>query len=223
MDYRHRYRDAEEGVSVSDLPVGKVVCVGRNYAEHARELNNAVPAEPMLFIKPATAQVRMEEPFVIPRGQGACHVETEMALLIGETLTKGDDAQVLPAIAGVGIGFDLTLRDVQNNLKLQGHPWEKAKAFDGSCPLSVFVSAEGLVWSDVSLQLVRNGQLQQDGNSRDMITPVAELLGYICQFFTLRPGDVVMTGTPAGVGPLESGDKLEARLSDRLTVSTTVL
>lgn len=206
-----------------ELPVGKVVCVGRNYADHARELNNAVPAEPILFIKPSTALVRMEEPFLIPRGQGDCHVETEMALLIGETLTKGDDSKVLSAIAGVGLGFDLTLRNVQNRLKEQGHPWEKAKAFDGSCPLSTFVSAEGISWDDVTLQLVRNDQLQQDGNSRDMITPVADLLAYICRFFTLRAGDVVMTGTPAGVGPLKSGDKLEARLGDRLTVKTRVL
>lgn len=223
MDYRHRFSDTESGVSVLELPAGKVVCVGRNYAEHARELNNAVPAEPMLFIKPATSLVRMEEPFLIPRGQGDCHVETEMALLIGETLTKGDDDKVLSAIAGVGIGFDLTLREVQNSLKQQGHPWEKAKAFDGSCPLSAFVSPEGIAWNDVNLQLMRNGQLQQNGNSGDMITPVAELLAYICRFFTLCPGDVVMTGTPAGVGPLVSGDKLEARLSDWIVATTTVL
>lgn len=229
MGYQHRFMTPEGSlISVADalgepLPVGKVVCVGRNYAEHARELNNAVPAEPMLFMKPATALVPLEEPFAIPRQQGACHIETEMALLIGRPLTQADESQVLAAIAGVGIGFDLTLRDVQDTLKQQGHPWEKAKAFDGSCPLSAFVPPQGCDWADVSLQLVRNGSLQQDGNSRDMITPVATLLAFISQSFTLLPGDVVLTGTPAGVGPLQEGDRLEARLADRLRVQTRVI
>lgn len=223
MEYQHRLQTVDGALTVLPLPPGKVVCVGRNYAAHARELNNAVPAEPLLFIKPATALVALEVPFAIPERQGACHVETEMALLIGARLTRADEAQALAAIAGVGIGFDLTLREVQDSLKQQGYPWEKAKAFDGSCPLSAFVSPEGWVWDQVSLQLRRNGVLQQDGNSADMITPVARLLAYISQTFTLMPGDVVLTGTPAGVGPLESGDRLEVNLGGRLSLSTSVL
>ncbi len=224
--YRHLSADHQGAKLAAELPAGKVVCVGRNYADHARELNNPVPDEPILFIKPSTALVAMDRPLEIPSGQGECHVETEMALLIGQTLTRSDqadDEDVLAAIAGVGLGFDLTLRDLQSTLKTKGLPWEKAKAFDGSCPLSAFVSPEGVQWDQVTLQLIRNGQLQQDGHSSHMITPVARLLAYISGFFTLLPGDVVLTGTPAGVGPLSAGDQLEARLGERLSVSTTVI
>ena len=205
------------------LPVGKVVCVGRNYADHARELNNAIPDEPILFIKPASAIVSMQRPFSIPKGKGSCHIETEMALLIGRPLTSATEDDALNAIAGVGIGFDLTLRDLQGELKKKGLPWEKAKAFDGSCPLSEFVSPEGWQWDDVSLQLIQNDRLQQQGNSAQMLTSVPRLLTYISEYFTLMPGDVVLTGTPAGVGPLVSGDELEVRLNDRLQVQTRVI
>jgi len=212
MGYQHRQQSIQ-GLDVLDMPVGKVVCVGRNYAEHAKELNNPIPAEPILFLKPATALVPMESGWGIPAEQGACHIETEMALLIGAPLTKASEPECLAAIAGVGIGFDLTLREVQSRLKDKGHPWEIAKAFDGSCPLSAFVSADTMDWSSVELRLQRNGQWQQNGNSGDMITPVAQLLAFISRHFTLLPGDVVLTGTPAGVGPISTGDSLRAILS----------
>ena len=203
-------------------PLGKVVCVGRNYADHARELNNPVPTEPILFLKPATAAVAMDAGWSVPRDRGECHIETEMALLIGQPLTAADEASCVDAIAGVGIGFDLTLRDLQTRLKSKGHPWERAKAFDGSCPLSAFAPVESMNWKDVCLQLTRNGQLQQNGNSRDMITPVARLLALISEEFTLLPGDVVLTGTPAGVGPISSGDRLQATLDDRVSIDVVV-
>lgn len=201
----------------------KVVCVGRNYADHARELNNPVPEEPLLFIKPGSCVVDMHEPLNLPKGLGSVHIETEMALLIGAPLSQADEGRCLEAIAGVGIGFDLTLRDLQNELKQRAHPWEKAKAFDGSCPLSEFiVPPVDLNWAAITIELQRNGELQQRGNSADMITPVAPLLSYISRFFTLLPGDVVLTGTPAGVGPIQSGDQLNASLKDLLSVTTRV-
>lgn len=203
--------------------LGKIVCVGRNYADHARELNNPVPTEPLLFMKPATAAVAMEQPFAIPAGRGSCHFETEMALLIGEPLSQASEAEVAKAIAGVGLAFDLTLRDLQSNLKQKGHPWELAKAFDGSCPLSVFVTPKAIDWKNVQLRMSRNDALQQDGNSGYMITPVLSLLSYISQHFSLMPGDVVLTGTPAGVGPLHSGDQIDAELVGILQVSTAVM
>lgn len=212
MGYRHKLQ-SRQGLEVLDLPVGKVVCVGRNYAEHAKELNNPIPTEPILFLKPATALLPMAGSWGIPARQGACHIETEMALLIGAPLTQASESECLAAIAGVGIGFDLTLREVQTRLKDKGHPWEIAKAFDGSCPLSVFLEPDNMDWSAMRLQLQRNGQGQQDGNSGDMITPVAQLLAFISQHFTLMPGDVVLTGTPAGVGPISIGDCLRASLS----------
>ncbi|MEC8429471.1 MAG: fumarylacetoacetate hydrolase family protein [Pseudomonadota bacterium] len=219
MSYQHQLLGHDD----CNLPVGKVVCVGRNYAEHARELNNPVPSEPILFIKPATAIVDMQQPIGIPTDYGSCHVETEMALLIGKEVRKESPAEALEAVAGVGLGFDLTLRDLQSKLKDKGHPWEKAKAFDGSCPLSAFAPTAAMQWDNVDLTLTRNGKLQQSGNSSDMLTGVGDLLSYISRFFTLQPGDVVLTGTPAGVGPLSPGDELIATLNDQLSVTTEVV
>jgi len=219
MSYQHRNADA----SIIDLPVGKVVCVGRNYAEHARELNNPVPTEPILFIKPATSLVPLEAPFDIPSGRGAVHFETELAVLIGQPLKQADEQTALGAIAGVGVGLDLTLREVQDQLKKKGHPWEKSKAFDGACPVSAFLSPANVTdLTDVQIRLSVNGEVRQDGNSAQMLTPVLKLLAYISQWFTLQPGDVVMTGTPAGVGPVEPGDELRVELVDLLRVDTRV-
>jgi len=205
------------------LPVGKVVCVGRNYAEHARELNNPVPSEPVLFIKPSTALVKLEQPLAIPTKFGACHFEAEMAVLIGERLTGCNEQQAATAIAGVGVALDLTLRELQSTLKEKSLPWEKAKAFDGACPISAFVGVQKIAdLQNQQIQLRQNGELQQDGNSADMLTPVLPLLAYISQFFTLSPGDIVLTGTPAGVGPLAEGDSLEISLGDLINVKTEV-
>lgn len=201
---------------------GKVVCVGRNYAAHAAELGNVVPDAPILFMKPSTSLVAMSEAIELPEGLGSCHVETEMALLIGEPLKNTSKEQCLSAVSAVAIAFDLTLRDVQNQLKKDGHPWERAKAFDGSCPISQWISCEDLDWTDVSVELERNGGIQQKGSTAQMIFPVANLLEEISHSFALSPGDVVLTGTPAGVCALESGDQLSAKLDGRLTVSTTV-
>ena len=210
MSYRHRSNTGQELA----LPVGKVICVGRNYAEHALELNNSVPTEPILFIKPSTAVVDMRQPIGIPTEQGSCHVETEIALLIDTKLCRATERKAAEAIAGLGLGFDLTLRDVQNELKKNGLPWEMAKAFDGSCPLSGFLPVTRPEWDNIGLQLQLNGEIQQYGNSIDMITPIVSLLVYISHHFTLLPGDVVLTGTPAGVCPLSIGDQLIARVVD---------
>ena len=210
MSYRHRSNTGQELA----LPVGKVICVGRNYAEHALELNNSVPTEPILFIKPSTAVVDMRQPIGIPTEQGSCHVETEIALLIDTKLCRATERKAAEAIAGLGLGFDLTLRDVQNELKKNGLPWEMAKAFDGSCPLSGFLPVTRPEWDNIGLQLQLNGEIQQYGNSIDMITPIVSLLVYISHHFTLLPGDVVLTGTPAGVCPLSIGDELIARVVD---------
>jgi 2-keto-4-pentenoate hydratase/2-oxohepta-3-ene-1,7-dioic acid hydratase in catechol pathway len=206
------------------LPIGKVVCVGRNYAEHARELNNPVPSEPVLFIKPSTAVVDLEQPVSIPLRFGSCHFETEMAVLIGESLTSCSEQQAASAIAGVGVALDLTLRELQSALKEKSLPWEKAKAFDGACPISAFVRVQNIndLYSQ-QIQLRQNGELRQDGNSADMLTPVLPLLVYISQFFTLSPGDIVLTGTPAGVGPLAVGDNLEISLGDIIKVQTDIV
>lgn len=219
MAFQHRF----VGEQASDLTLGKIVCVGRNFADHAKELNNPIPSEPILFIKPASAAVAMEEEFCIPQDRGSVHFETEMAILIGETLSKASKQEAKAAIAGVGLGLDLTLRDVQSRLKEQGHPWERAKAFDGSCPLSAFVPPDAVSdLQDVGIRLTVNGETRQNGNSALMLNPVLGLISHISQYFTLEPGDVVLTGTPAGVGPITAGDQLVVELVDLLRVATAV-
>jgi 2-keto-4-pentenoate hydratase/2-oxohepta-3-ene-1,7-dioic acid hydratase in catechol pathway len=219
LNYHHRIDGAE-----ADLPTGKVVCVGRNYAAHARELNNPVPTEPVLFIKPSTSVVELAGAVAVPTQFGQCHFETEMSVLIGRELRAGCDSHsAQQAIAGVGIALDLTLRDLQQQLKDKSLPWEKAKAFDGACPMSQFVAIDRV--DDLQNQricLYQNQQLRQDGNSADMLTPVLPLLSYISQFFTLLPGDVVLTGTPEGVGPLALNDQLEIELSDLIHCQTQI-
>ena len=205
MSYQHQWLD---GTRIN-LPVGKAVCVGRNYAAHAKELGNVVPDAPILFLKPSTAIVPLSPSFSIPSDRGSCHHETEIAVLIGQTISKIDVKDAAAAIAGYGLALDLTLRDLQNQLKKQGYPWEVAKAFDGACPLSPFMKPEQL--GDVyhaEFTLTVNGEPRQHGLTDDMITPVYELIAYISQIFTLEAGDIVLTGTPEGVAPLAVGDKL---------------
>ena len=208
----------------SALTVGKVVCVGRNYAAHARELNNPLPDQPVLFIKPSTAIVSLHAPITIPPHMGACHFETELAVLIGQPLSRGcSESQAKQALAGVGLALDLTLRDLQQQLKESGLPWEKAKAFDGACPLSEFVAIERVDnLQDLEIRFSQNGELRQQGHTGQMLMPVLSLAVYAAQFFSLQPGDVLLTGTPSGVGPLSSGDQLELSLSKLLRATTTV-
>lgn len=217
MSYAHRFVDG----GACALPAGKVVCVGRNYAAHARELGNAVPEAPILFMKPATSLLPLEQPFALPLGRGDCHHETEVTVLIGQRLRNADEAACRAAIAGIGLGLDLTLRDLQNELKKNGHPWEVAKAFDGAAPLSAFLRPQGIALDDIRFTLQVNGQLRQRGHSADMITPVLPLLAYISRLFTLEPGDVVMTGTPEGVAALRAGDALALEMGG-LRIATAV-
>lgn len=220
MSYTHCF---QKGVS-AELPVGKVVCVGRNYADHIKELNNEVPTEPLLFLKPSTAVVSMEEPIKLLEGLGSVHFETELAILIGKRLQSAEETEVTAAIAGVGLALDLTLRDLQDKLKSKGQPWEKSKAFDGACPTSPFVP-----WNDqielqnLDIQLLVNGETRQHGNTSMMLHTVTSLISYISRYFTLEPGDMVITGTPAGVGPLLSGDELVVSMSDLLEVHTVAV
>lgn len=216
MNYQHRYLDG----SACALPVGKAVCVGLNYAAHVAEMNSQRSPEPLLFIKPATAICNLTDTISIPQGLGSCHFETEMVILIGSTLSHCDAQGARAAIAGVGVALDLTLRDLQDQLKKTGQPWEKSKGWDGACPTSPFLKPELVPdLQGVRLQLRQNGELRQDGNTAQMLTPVLELICYISKFFTLLPGDVVLTGTPAGVGPIQPGDSLEVELVNLIKIS----
>ncbi len=219
MAYQHLWIDN----TPVDLPVGKVVCVGRNYAEHARELGNEVPDSPILFMKPATALAPFNDHIVIPTDQGEVHHEIEIAVLVREPLHQATAREVQYSLAGYALALDLTLRDVQNALKEKGQPWERAKAFDGACPISGFVDARGIsVRQPLELSLRINGDVRQQGSTAQMLFPIFELVAHISNTFTLNPGDVVLTGTPAGVGPLQPGDQLEARMGNLLTVTGAI-
>lgn len=214
-------------------PLGKIVCVGRNYAAHAAELNNPIPTEPILFMKPASAACDLAQPLRIPHNRGSVHHETELAILIGAPLQNADAKQVRAAIDGIGIALDLTLRDVQDKLKKDGQPWERAKAFDGAYPVSHFIAlksiaSEQIDLQNLTLQLYRNDNLQQNGNTAQMLFSVIDLIVEISKIFSLQPGDIISTGTPAGVGPLQSGDRLIAMLGknqpgDLVHIETNVL
>lgn len=196
-----------------DVPVGKIVCIGRNYAEHIKELGNATPDKPVLFIKPASSIVASGGTVVIPDYSDNCHHEIELAVLIGKTAKKVSAEDALAHVSGYAVALDLTLRDVQNIQKEKGLPWEIAKAFDTSCPLSDFVPADSVANpQQLQLQLSVNGQMRQDGNSRDMLRTVAELISVTSAYFMLEEGDILLTGTPAGVGRICSGDLLNATI-----------
>lgn len=222
MSYQHQYLD---GTRIH-FPMGKVVCVGRNYAAHAQELNNPVPTEPLLFIKPGSCVVALDDSFSIPNDErGAVHYEAEIAVLIGKPLSRKPNAEeVLDAISGFAPALDLTLRELQDKLKAKAYPWEVAKSFDGACVLAPFVPGDAVEdLADLGIRLRLNGELRQDGNSRDMLNPILPLIQHICGHFSLQAGDVILTGTPVGVGPLSVGDTLELELVGHSRFSTRVL
>lgn len=210
MSYQHKYVD---GTNIH-FPVGKVVCIGRNYAEHAKELDNPVPTEPLLFIKPGSCVVPLEGGFAIPAERGSVHYEAEIAVLIGKPLSaKPSREEVLDAISGFAPALDLTLRDKQAELKAKGLPWEVAKSFDGAAVVAPFVVGSTFPdLTDIGIRLTINGELRQDGNSAQMLNPIVPMIQYMAGCFSLQAGDVILTGTPAGVGPLNAGDELVLEL-----------
>lgn len=219
MGYVHR--DACE--KAIELDVGKVVCVGRNYVDHVKELNNEMPQQPLLFMKPATSLCHIQETLLLPHNLGECHNELELAILIQSPLKNANLVDAKKAIWGVGLALDLTLRDLQNELKSKGLPWERAKAFDRACPVSGFVPVREISdLQSLTFQLMINQQVRQQGDASLMIWDICSLLSQISEVFTLLPGDVVLTGTPKGVGPLSKGDVLQMHLGDHLHLHTQV-
>ncbi|GHB32762.1 fumarylacetoacetate hydrolase family protein [Salinicola rhizosphaerae] len=218
MPFTPRFIDGSE----SEFTLGKIVCVGRNYADHAKELNNAVPDSPVVFIKPSTAAVELEEPIAAQFDHGEVHFETELALLIGKRMSNVTAEEATQGIVGAGLALDLTLRDVQSDLKKQGYPWERAKGFDGACPISRFVHVEGedVDWQSINFHLDIDGKRQQTGDTSDMLFSVAAMIEDVSKTFTLEPGDILLTGTPAGVGALPRNAVLGMSLSLGLDVGT---
>ncbi len=219
MAYQHKQESGE----AIPLPVNKVVCIGRNYLDHIQEMNSVVSEQPLLFMKPKASMCHMSSPIVIPSDNGSCHNELEVAVLLKNTLKNASESDVASAIWGIGLGLDLTLRDIQASLKKQGQPWERAKAFDNSAPLSPFVPIEqfdGL--DDLRFTLEINGEVRQQGHTALMLHKIIPLIAHMSSVFTLDAGDVILTGTPKGVGPLYEGDTVTASLSAYFSVQTKV-
>jgi len=204
-----------------EFTIGKIVCLARNYAEHAKELGNETTAAPVLFMKPASSVIADGDTVRIPAYSQECHYEVELAVLIGKQCRGVSAEKAMEHVAGYAVAIDMTLRDVQSQLKAKGLPWEIAKGFDTSCPLSDFVPADAVADPHaLSLKLAVNDVVRQDGNSSDMIHRVPQIVAHISAIFTLEPGDVILTGTPAGVGQVLAGDVMSAEIGTvgRLTI-----
>jgi 2-keto-4-pentenoate hydratase/2-oxohepta-3-ene-1,7-dioic acid hydratase in catechol pathway len=195
------------------LKVGKILCLGRNYAAHAKEMNAPLPELPVVFLKPATAIVHAGEVVVIPRFSSELHHEVEMVVIIGQMAKNVSVQDAYEYIEGYAVGLDMTLRDVQTEAKKKGLPWTVAKGFDTSAPVSNGVRKSKI--SDphaLQLKLKVNGDIKQISNTSNMIYKIDFLVSYLSSIFTLERGDLIFTGTPEGVGRVKSGDLLEAEL-----------
>ena len=192
----------------------KILCIGRNYVDHIKELGNVTPAEPVIFLKPDSALMRQRDAFYLPDWSENIQYEAELVFRINR-LGKNIEERFAPKyIDAVTVGIDFTARDVQSKLKAAGLPWEKAKAFDQSAVVGSWVELKGLDINNLNFSLKRNGTIVQDGNSQLMIHSTSALIAHCSGYFTLKIGDLLFTGTPAGVGKLERGDVLEGFLGE---------
>lgn len=194
----------------------KIICIGRNYADHAKELNNPVPTKPLVFMKPSSALLVNNKPLYYPEFTKNLHYEVEVVLRITR-----NGRHIQPTFAHkyyeeIAIGIDFTARDVQSQLKAKGHPWEIAKGFDGSAAISEFIPLSALKNAEhIEFSLLKNETRVQLGNTKNLIFSFNYLITYVSQYFKLQVGDYIYTGTPKGVGPVQIGDKLEAYIEDR--------
>lgn len=194
-------------------PVGKILCLGRNYLDHIRELGNQVSERAVIFSKPASSLLADGGLVRIPDYSNDCQHELELALLIGRPGKNIPAAHALEHLAGYGVALDLTLRDLQTELKNQGLPWDLAKGFDTSCPLSDFTPPDRVTDPNkLDLTLTVNGQVRQQGNTGQMMRPVEKIIAEISRYFRLESGDIILTGTPSGVAGITSGDRLEGTI-----------
>jgi 5-carboxymethyl-2-hydroxymuconate isomerase len=197
-----------------EFPIGKILCIARNYVDHIKELENETPSAPVLFMKPSSSVINDGEEVIIPSYSDNCHHEAELALLVGKTCKNIDEDAALSCVAGYGAAIDLTLRDVQNELKGKGLPWDIAKGFDTACPLSTFTPASEVADpQNLVITMKVNGELRQNGSTSLMIHTAAKIISHISTIFTLEPGDIILTGTPAGVSRVVAGDILTAEIN----------
>ncbi|WP_258097877.1 fumarylacetoacetate hydrolase family protein [Marinoscillum pacificum] len=193
----------------------KIICIGRNYVDHITELGNERPDNPVIFMKPDTALLRNNDPFYYPEFSKDIHYECELLVKIKKEGKSIDPKFAHKYYDEIGLGIDFTARDIQSHAKEKGLPWERAKAFNGSAPISNFISKEDFDINKTTFELELNGEIAQEGDSSLMLWPVNELIAYVSQYFTLKTGDILFTGTPKGVGPVKIGDKLVGRLEGK--------
>ncbi|MEN0054913.1 MAG: fumarylacetoacetate hydrolase family protein [Mucilaginibacter sp.] len=193
----------------------KIIAIGRNYAEHAKELNNPVPAVPVIFMKPDTAIIKDNKPFYHPDFSEDVHHEIEIVLKISKEGKHINQKFAAGYYDEIALGVDFTARDIQSRHKEKGLPWELAKAFDGSAPISNFVPKSKFAnIYDLNFKLDINGEVRQQGNTRDLLFPFENIIAFVSPYITLKKGDLIFTGTPPGVSKVKVGDRLEGYLKD---------
>lgn len=201
----------------------KIICVGRNYVDHIKELENQTPENPVLFIKPDSAILPKKNAFYIPDFTKEVHYEIELIIRISRVGKYIDKQFAHKYYEAIGLGIDFTARDIQSELKKKGLPWEIAKSFDGAAVIGEFTDKEELGdLASINFRLERNGEIVQTGNSEQMIWKIDELIEYISQYFTLKIGDIIFTGTPAGVGAVKPGDELTGFLEEKEMFSVKI-
>ena len=200
----------------------KIFCIGRNYSEHARELNNEVPDKPLIFSKPQTAILNRNKDFYLPDFSNDIQYEVELIIKIGKNGKNIKPKFALNYIKEFTVGLDLTARDLQTELKAKGHPWDIAKGFDGSAIIGEFIPFENQNFEELDFALNKNGEEVQKGYCKDMIFKVEEIISYLSGYFTLLNGDLIFTGTPKGVGPLSIGDYYEGFIGEKKLFSTQI-
>lgn len=201
----------------------KILCIGRNYSEHAKELNNPVPSEPVFFMKPDTALLKDNAPFYHPDFSNDIHHELELVLRIGKAGKHIDPDHALSYVDGITVGIDFTARDLQQQCKEKGLPWEKAKAFDGSAPIGRFLPVGNLLNEHpIAFELQVNNKVRQSGSSADMLFDFKSIIAYVSKFVTLKTGDLIYTGTPSGVSAIQIGDRLTGSLNGEVLIDFEV-
>ena len=201
----------------------KIICIGRNYHDHINELNNKITKEPLFFLKPDTSIQPKGHPFFIPDFSNNIHYEVELVIKISKNGKNIDEQFSHKYYEEIGLGIDFTARDIQQECKELGHPWEKAKGFDGSAQIShKFINKNELDLNNINFKLEKNQKIVQNGNSKDMIYSFDYIISYVSKFYTLRAGDLIYTGTPAGVGKVEIGDKLVGYLNEEKILSVNI-
>ncbi|MDC0204299.1 fumarylacetoacetate hydrolase family protein [Flavobacteriales bacterium] len=201
----------------------KIICIGRNYATHVSELGNTLPTEPLFFLKPETAIQPKGHPFFIPEFSKNIHYEIELVLKINKTGKHIEERFAHKYYSQIGLGIDFTARDVQEECKAKGLPWEKAKGFDGSAQISrTFLNKSDLELSDIKFSLLKNNEEVQKGNSKDMIFNYEQIIAHVSKIYTLKIGDLIYTGTPSGVGAVKTGDILKGFIGEKEMVKVVV-